>query len=153
MPDHDRPLKGRGERDAPQMGYLLLDAGLVPQLILSSTAKRARKTAEYVAAACGYDHEIVLEHALYQARPERHLHILRKIDDAYARVLLVGHNPGLEVLLEVLTGRSEWLPTAALAHIVLPITTWADVVPAADGELVDLWTPKTLPQPRDPASG
>lgn len=153
IPDHDRPLKARGERDAPRMGRLLLDVGLVPELIISSTAKRAQRTAQYVADACGYADEIVLTRGLYQAGPMGHLRILRQVDNNTTRVMLVGHNPGLEVLLEVLTGISEWLPTAALAHIALPITDWAEVRHAIGGELVDLWTPKTLKQTPDPNSG
>lgn len=144
IPDHDRPLKKRGKRDAPRMGRLLLEEELVPQLIISSTAKRARRTARYVADACGYGGEVILERGLYQAGPMGHIRILQEIEDTYQRVMLVGHNPGLEVLLEVLTGQSEWLPTAALAHVQLPIAQWADVREYVGGELVSLWTPKEL---------
>ncbi|MBN1247579.1 MAG: histidine phosphatase family protein [Anaerolineae bacterium] len=144
VPDHDRPLKKRGQRIAPKIGHLLVDQDLVPQLIVSSTAKRARKTARYVADACGYTGEIVLEHGLYQAGPMGHVRILQEVEDVYQRIMIVGHNPGLEVLLEVLTGKSEWLPTAALAHIELPINSWADVREYVGGELVNLWLPKEL---------
>ena len=68
--DHDRPLNGRGKRDAPRMGRLLRDENLVPDLIISSTAKRARKTAKLVAEASGYEGEIRLAETLYLAGPE-----------------------------------------------------------------------------------
>ncbi|MGC9346928.1 MAG: SixA phosphatase family protein [Anaerolineae bacterium] len=146
IPDHDRPLKKRGKRDAPRMGRLLVELDLVPQLILSSTAKRARTTAKLVARACDYQGEIRLEHALYQAGPMGHIRVLQGLDDAYGRVMVIGHNPGLEVLLEVLTGTSEWLPTAALAQVRLPVASWSDVQEYIDGELVSLWTPKKAKQ-------
>ena len=60
LPDHDRPLNKRGKRDAPRMGRLLAEEGLVPDLIVSSTAKRAHKTTTEVADACGYKGEIAL---------------------------------------------------------------------------------------------
>ena len=144
IPDHDRPLKKRGKRDAPRMGHLLLELDLVPQLILSSTAKRARNTAKLVAEACNYQGEIRLEHDLYHAGPMGYIRVLRELDDGYQRVMMIGHNPGLEVLLEVLSGASEWLPTAALAQVQLPVDTWSDVREYIEGELVGLWTPKQL---------
>ncbi|MFG0335704.1 MAG: SixA phosphatase family protein, partial [Maioricimonas sp. JB049] len=63
--DHDRPLNARGKRDAPRMGQWLLEQNLVPDRIVSSTARRARKTASRVASGCGYTAEIVHERALY----------------------------------------------------------------------------------------
>ncbi|MGC9521583.1 MAG: SixA phosphatase family protein [Anaerolineae bacterium] len=144
MPDHDRPLKKRGERDAPRMGRLLVEENLVPQLIITSTAKRARRTAKMVAKACGYAGEVVLEHDLYAAGPMGLIRVLRNVDDRYHRVMVVGHNPGLEVFLEVLTGEAEWLPTAALAHVELPIGSWRKLQEYVGGELVGLWTPKKV---------
>ena len=64
LPDHDRPLNKRGKNDAPRMGKLLKDEDLIPDLIMSSTAVRAKKTAELVAKACKYKGKIVLNHSL-----------------------------------------------------------------------------------------
>ncbi len=144
VPDHDRPLKLRGKVDAPQMGRFLRDQGLTPQLIISSTAKRARKTAKLVAQACGYESGIELEDELYNAGPTSYIRVLQGIDDQYHQVMVVGHNPGLELLLEVLTGAPARMPTAALARLELPIDSWAEVREYVGGTLVDLWTPKTL---------
>jgi len=149
LTDHDRPLKKRGERAAPRMGELLIEEELVPQLIISSTAKRALKTTELVTEACQYDGEVQREHGLYGAGPTGYIRILREVPDVYQRIMIVGHNPGLEALLEVLTGEAVWLPTAALAHVELPIDTWAEIREYIGGRLVDLWEPKKLP----PASG
>lgn len=144
VPDHDRPLKRKGKSDAPLMGRFLGGQDLVPQLIVASTAKRARKTAKLVAKACDYEGQIVLEHELYHAGPMGYIRVLRGLDESVGRVLIVGHNPGLEVLLEVLTGDSEWLPTAALARIELPVESWSEVKEYIGGTLVALWTPKTV---------
>jgi phosphohistidine phosphatase len=149
FPDHARPLKKRGKRDAARMGELLVEEDLIPQLIISSTAKRALKTAALVIEACRYDGELQLEQGLYQAGPMGHIQVLQRVSDAYQRIMIVAHNPGLEVLLEVLTGEAEWLPTGALAHVALPIDTWVNIREYVGGELVNLWEPKKLP----PASG
>jgi phosphohistidine phosphatase len=65
LPDHDRPLNKRGKHDAPSMGKLLKDEDLIPDLIISSTAARAKKTAELVAKACKYKGEISLNQSLW----------------------------------------------------------------------------------------
>ncbi|MFB3041695.1 MAG: histidine phosphatase family protein, partial [Candidatus Poribacteria bacterium] len=65
LTDHDRPLNKRGKRDAPRMGKLLRVQGLVPDLIMSSTAKRARSTAKTVARKSGYKEKVELTPAFY----------------------------------------------------------------------------------------
>jgi len=127
------------------MGELLVDEGLVPQLIISSTAKRARKTAELLTDACRFDGETRLEGSFYQAGPTAYIRVLQAVSDDHDRVMVVGHNPGLEILLEVLAGQTAWLPSGALAQIHLPIDAWADLREYAGGTLVALWEPKKLP--------
>ena len=83
------------------MGRLLRREDLVPDNIISSTAIRARVTAEAVAKASSYDGEIVLNKSLYAAGPEAHLGVIHDLSDEYIRVLIVGHNPGLEELVEM----------------------------------------------------
>lgn len=141
LPDHDRPLKPRGQRAATQMGQLVAEKHLTPQRILSSTALRARETAELVAAACDFGDTIVLTSDFYAAAPPAYLNVLRHLDDAYQCVMVVGHNPGLENLVTVLTGQMEPLPTAALARVELPIETWKGLNDAIEGTLADLWIP------------
>ena len=142
--DHDRSLTERGKQDAPRMGQLLKDQGLVPDLIVSSTAKRARKTAEKVARTCGYSGEIRQTEALYLAPVAQYLELLRQLPDQHQRVLLVGHNPGLEDLLETLTGRCERLSTATLAQITFEAASWRELGGTTSGQLVNLWRPKEL---------
>jgi phosphohistidine phosphatase len=149
LPDHDRPLNKRGKQDAPRMGKLLRDEGLIPDLILSSDARRARATIELVAQECRYDGEIVFLRELYAAEPEAYLEALAQRGGDAASVMIVGHNPGLEELLEELTGERLPLPTAALAQVTLPIEHWSELGANArddmpQGKLVNLWRPKDL---------
>jgi phosphohistidine phosphatase len=144
LPDHDRPLKKRGKRDAPRVGRLLRERDLTPDLILCSTARRARDTAEMVAEASGYEGEIDLKSEFYMAGPGIYLRALRAVSDDYGRVMVVGHNPGLEELLEVVTGEPELLPTAALAQVSLPIGRWRELTSEIRGKLVNLWLPREL---------
>jgi len=142
--DHERPLNRRGKSDAPRMGRLLRERGLVPERIVSSTARRARKTAARVAKAAGYTGEIELSADLYLAGPEGCQRALRRIPDDPACVLVIGHNPGLEMFLDGLTGREERLPTAALVQVRLDVDRWEEVDGGTRGELVGLWRPREL---------
>lgn len=144
LADHDRPLNGRGQRDAPRMGELLREEDLLPDLVLTSTARRARETVAAVMETCGYEGEVQASRDLYGAGPEEILHILAELPPEVERVLLVGHNPGLEELLELLTGDWERLPTAALAQVALQLEDWSDLDDETEGELVHLWRPKEL---------
>jgi phosphohistidine phosphatase len=149
LPDHERPLNKRGKQDAPRMGKLLRDEGLIPDLILSSDARRARATIELVAQECHYDGEILFLRELYAAEPEAYLEALAQQGGDAASVMIVGHNPGLEELLEELTGERLPLPTAALAQVALPIEHWSELGANArddmpQGKLVNLWRPKDL---------
>ena len=144
VPDHDRPLNKRGEQDAPRIGTLIQAKGLVPDLIISSTAKRARKTAKLVAKKSGYKEKFQLTPAFYHAGPRAYIAVLNNLQNDYNRVMVVGHNPGLEQLVENLTGQIETMPTASLAHILLPINDWSEFDRGTHGELVHLWRPKEL---------
>jgi phosphohistidine phosphatase len=144
LADHDRPLKKRGEQAAALMGELIRKHDLTPQRILSSTARRALKTAKLIAEACHYEEQIIATRAFYQAEPEDIVEVLRTLDDADERVMIVGHNPDLEMFLESLTGAMESLPTAALAQVTLPIDSWKELEEDTPGKLVHLWVPSTL---------
>ncbi|MBT3267617.1 histidine phosphatase family protein [Candidatus Poribacteria bacterium] len=143
--DHDRPLNKRGKRDAPRMGRLLTDEGLVPDIIVTSTARRAVDTAELVAEAAQYTGEILRDESLYGAPASVYLDVLQSMDDANATVMLVGHNPAIEHLVGTFGSRPERMPTAALARVRLQTEDWAAADPSHDAELVDVWRPKELP--------
>jgi phosphohistidine phosphatase len=143
--DHERPLNTRGLRDAPRMGELMRGHGLLPDVVISSDAVRARLTAVAVAKSARYAGEILLDPRLYLADPADILSLLRTVRENAETVMIVGHNPGLEDLLEHLTGERHDLPTAALVQIVLPIDRWRDLKRSTRGTLVGRWRPKALP--------
>ena len=144
LADHDRPLKKRGKVAAPRMGALAREQGVVPELVLCSTASRARATAAMFAEEAGYAGEMKFDRELYLAEPSRILDFVAACTpDTVSSVMVVGHNPGLEELVEQLTGEIELFPTAAFAEIHLPITSWKEVC-SARGALVNLWRPREL---------
>jgi phosphohistidine phosphatase len=142
LSDWQRPLNERGIRDAPRAGQWLRERALVPDLIVTSDAVRARSTAEAVAKAAGYSHEIVLDPSLYHADPDDMLEALRGIRGDAGTVLIVGHNPGLEELVQQLTGEYLELPTAAVVHIALPINQWNEIDAEVDASIVGTWRPR-----------
>ena len=144
LADHDRSLNKRGKRDAPRIGELLREQGWVPGMILSSSAKRAKRTAEIVAEESGFGGEILLSRELYAAWPESYIDALNLQPDQNGCIMVVGHNPGLEELLLVLTGEAERMPTAALAQVTLPIDSWSELSYETAGELVKIWRPREL---------
>src|SRR5688572_22674308 len=117
LDDHERPLNERGRRDAPRMGELVREYGLIPDIVISSDAVRAQLTAEAVAEAARYAGEILLDQRLYIASPADILSLLRTVRENAETIMIVGHNPGLEELVEHLTGKCPDLPTATLAQI------------------------------------
>ena len=146
LADHDRPLNKRGKRDAPKIGNLLKEKDLVPDIIISSTAVRAEKTAKMVAKASKYKGDVSLTDSLYAAGPVAYIDVLRNLQNKYNTVLVIGHNPGLEELVKILSGEEyHVMPTCALAHISLDIQSWSDIVQmTGKGRLVRLWNPHKL---------
>lgn len=144
LEDHDRPLNKRGTKDSARMAKLIRDKELVPQRILCSSAARARLTATALIEKTEFHGTIEYLDALYMAEAPVCLEVLRSLPDDLERVMLVGHNPGLEGLLQVLSGRIESLPTAALAYLTVPIKSWQDLSTDTQGELIEFWRPRDL---------
>ncbi len=139
LPDHERALDARGRQDATAVGRLLLREQLVPDRILSSTALRARTTAQRAAESCCYEGEVLTSSRLYLADCLELLRPLRELDPACARALIVAHEPGVGELLQLLTGERRTVSTAALARVHLPIESWKQLQPGARGQLIDFW--------------
>lgn len=141
--DHQRPLTRRGEKAAEAVGRWLTAAGLAPDLVLSSTAVRARATAELATESGGWDGPLRLEKKLYDSTAERLLEICRRLDADLRRPLLVGHQPAWGALASLLVGGGRFrFPTAALA--VLRVDGgWTDLA-AGGAELELLIAPKRL---------
>lgn len=142
--DHERPLARRGIRAAELMGRFLSHIDQVPDQVVSSTAIRARSTAELGIEAGQWNSPALYTEALYGASVGSVLELLRQIDDSVARVLLVGHQPTWSELISELTGGATCrFPTAALARVDFKVGRW-DEVQAGNGTLVWLVTPKIV---------
>lgn len=142
--DHARELTKKGKRAARRIGEILRAEGALPELILASAAERARRTAAEAAAAADYRGELQLLEELYLAEPQAYLDALRRYGGAAQRVMVVGHNPGIEALIFRLTGAAEHMPTAALAECSLPIDDWTALGPETSGKLERVVRPKEL---------
>lgn len=137
IPDIDRTLNDRGRSDAAATGRWLRENGLVPGMVLCSTAARTRETL----ARLDLGAEVSYESGIYDNDPDGLLTLLNQVPDDVARLLLVGHNPSVHQLVHDLTGQApDAFPTCALAVIELA-GTWAGARPGA-GELRTVRTPK-----------
>jgi phosphohistidine phosphatase len=142
--DHDRGLTGRGKRDTTRMGEELRARGLLPDVILCSTAKRARRSAMRAAKAMAYEGPLHPEAALYFHGVGQYVEALANLPDDVQRPMIVGHNPLLEELAHLLCGQAVALPTAALLCINLPIAHWTELGQSVPGTLRLLLTPREL---------
>lgn len=152
LPDHDRPLAPRGETAAPLMGRHLAQTSMVPERVLCSTAVRARQTWEAVAPALSPPPEVAYRRDIYDADARDLLRLLRELPDETRSVMLVGHNPAMEELAEMLVGGGDAdarqlmaakFPTAALARISVDTHGWPAIAPEA-GQLDRFVRPKDV---------
>jgi phosphohistidine phosphatase len=98
VPDHDRPLAGRGRRDAPTMGRWLRTADYVPDKVLCSTARRARETWQLVQPELRADPPVRFERRVYQASAAQLLDLAHRTPAAVRTLLIVGHDPAIQEL-------------------------------------------------------
>ncbi len=147
LSDHDRPLNSRGERDAPIMGKRLRKRKPQPEVIISSSALRAKTTAKILAFEIGYPKsDITIDERLYGAEPKDIVSILRGLDDTVDCVMLVGHNPTCTALVNFL-GHCDIdnMPTCGITVLAFPIDAWEDIV-SGKGDLLDFDYPKNEPE-------
>lgn len=142
--DRDRPLVQQGKRSAEVVGHLLRDDDLVPDRIITSSAERARDTARGVAAAAEFRGAVDELDQLYLAEPQAYITAVRELGGTADRLLVVGHNPGLEALALILTGAPLSLPTAGLVVCALPIANFGDLTLQIRGNLTRFVRPKDL---------
>lgn len=143
LTDFERPLNERGQRAAPLVGRLLQRQSVQPDLVVCSPAERARQTCALVLSAAQLAPAVRYEARVYEASAGRLLEVVNEIAEPAATVMVVGHNPGMEDLIRVLTGAQERMPTAAVACIAFDLDTWRAVTPQA-GRLGWLVRPKEL---------
>lgn len=128
LDDHDRPLNERGQEDAPRMARRFADAGFRPDVILSSTALRARTTADAFAAATGT--AVELREDLYGASAK--VLLAEAAASGAAAVLVVAHDPGMSVLAGHLSdGDIAHMATCAVATFTWDTDDW-DVATSID---------------------
>jgi phosphohistidine phosphatase len=150
--DFHRPIKGRGKRGAQRTAAWLLQQDLVPDHIVSSPAVRAIETARIACNAMGLGRDTVTrDPRIYLATRQELLEVLGACPPKARRIMLVGHNPGLEDLLEFLADKpnpvpanGKQLPTAALARLAMP-EAWRSLE-AGCARVLDLVRPATLPK-------
>jgi len=131
--DRERALTARGQKEVGLSARHLSEQARPPSLILASSATRARQTAELCRSGLPGPPQLVLLDSLYLAEPSSYLAALATRAEPHAAALLVGHNPGLEALIYVLTDRSEHLATASLVEIALPIAAWGQLSDVGHG--------------------
>lgn len=140
IPDAQRPLAGRGRRDAPAVGRWLREQATTIDLVLCSPAVRAVQTWDLAAAQLDARPQVRHDERLYGACAEELLGVTQQLPSQASTVILVGHNPGLEDFLELLTGSVEVLKTSAIA-VMGTQARWAEATARS-------WTLETVATPR-----
>ncbi|HET7869404.1 MAG TPA: histidine phosphatase family protein [Actinomycetota bacterium] len=148
--DHDRPLAPRGRRAAARIADQATKAAIRPDLILCSSAMRARQTLERIAPSLGRQTEISIERSLYAATEDRLLERLHAVAEEVDSVMMIGHNPGVQDLALLLAREGplrnlleDKFPTAGLATLAFGPAGWKDLE-RESGELVDFVVPRRL---------
>jgi phosphohistidine phosphatase len=130
VPDHQRPLADRGRREAPAIGTWLRDHVGRLDVVVCSPAVRARQTWELAASALAQSPPVTYDKRVYAASADDLLEVVTELPDEVSAAALVGHNPGLEDLVALLTGVSAELKTSAIA-VLSWSGSWADAAPGA----------------------
>lgn len=139
-PDAARPLAARGRRDAPAVGRWLREQAPTIDLVVCSTAVRAVQTWDLAAAELDATPRVRHDEWLYRASAEDLLTTTAELPSTASTVVLVGHNPGLEDFLTLLTGVAQPLKTSAIA-VITTVSTWRQTSPGS-GTLETLATPR-----------
>ncbi|WP_415886857.1 SixA phosphatase family protein [Neptuniibacter sp. QD37_6] len=129
LDDFDRPLNKRGLRDLPKMAERLDESGIMPELILTSDANRAFTTASEIQRQLQLEPEQLQTHPeLYASCAKTLMYLLQNQSDHLSNIMLIGHNPALHQLADMLTqSHLEKFPTAAVLHMHLSITQWHEL--------------------------
>jgi phosphohistidine phosphatase len=126
LSDHDRPLNKRGTKNAPEMGKRLAKQHIKPDILISSTAERAQKTAFAIAKEIGYPEAgIILTRQLYHAGISDVIELIMNEDQNNESIMIFGHNPGFTDFANWLTDEFiENIPTAGIVAVSLDIPDW-----------------------------
>ena len=151
LKDFDRPLNDRGWKAAKAIGHEMRERELVPDLVLLSPAVRTKETLARAEEGFGGKLNVVEDRAIYLAETETLVELVRGAPADAARLLIVGHNPGMHELVLVLSnGPSELreevahkFPTGAMAEITFDVEDWPDVA-SGTGRLRSFVKPRDL---------
>lgn len=138
--DHDRPLNRRGVASARAMGRVLSDEDLVPDLVVTSSAVRAKMTAELAVEAGRWQCDVVVEPALYGAGVDEAIDFAAGADPV-DRLMMVGHQPTWSILVSVLTGEGVEMKTATVAAIDFEVDDWPEL-PTVRGTITRVYQPR-----------
>ncbi len=150
--DHERPLTGRGKREALRVGHRLARAGWIPDRVISSDATRATETWTRMAPAFGRNIDVTTTRRLYDAGLGAIAEVLAQLPADVWTVMAIGHNPGWEQAVSDLAGVPVTLTTANAALLSRDDVPWRDAVKPGTWNLVSVVRPKELGE-TDPASG
>jgi len=142
--DRERPLTKKGRKASAAMGLLIKENELVPQLLLSSSVLRANQTTQQLVASMEYSGKIIYMDHLFMAEPDVILDALSLLPNEVERVLVVGHNPGLEALVQILSGQIVSMAPASLAYLSVPVRAWLELNKHTECDLVQLWRAKDV---------
>ena len=142
--DHERPLNGRGRKDAPRVGERLAELGWEPRVVRSSDAARTRETWERMRPAFGDPPEVVFTRDLYLANPARIRAAIAELPNDVDTAMLIGHNPGWEDAVHELSGVRERMTTCNAALLSLQAESWADAAERGDWVIERVVRPKEL---------
>lgn len=139
--DFERPLSKRGKSNAPMMGARLKKKGVMPDIIISSPAKRAKSTAEMIAKEVGYEKKVLFDENIYESSVATLRKILTCINDENSTAFLVGHNPELNMLVDYYVKFYENIPTCGVVEIEFWCDKWAEIEPK-NAKLISFDYPK-----------
>lgn len=141
LDDIDRPLNNRGKRDIPFMGEILNKKGVIPDIIISSPAYRARETSLMLSKEINFNQEITFNEYLYEASLKTMLEIINYIEDENDTAFLVGHNPTLNMLAFYLVDFNDNIPTCGILEINFDCESWREAT-KKNAKLVSFEYPK-----------
>lgn len=130
LADFDRPLNKRGKKNAPFMGEKLKERDILPDLMVSSPAKRARKTAVTIAKKIGYPKKrIVYDDNMYHAGARYMFDLVKNLKKKIDTIMLFGHNPGFNYFADMLLKKNPVynIPTTGIYCIRFDVDSWQEV--------------------------
>jgi phosphohistidine phosphatase len=137
--DWDRSLSKHGKKNVLKLGEIFKEKNLTPHIILSSAANRARETCELLVDAIRYRGDVYFLSCLYMGEADTYLKEIRKLPDDVDCALVIGHNPGVQTLYQMLSWDIGSLQSTTVACIQIPIDTWKELDFNCTSDGFNLW--------------